>query len=232
MGLWEWGKWAKFSQTVQRRCCLAMKWLMGLQLGGGEALRAVGCSSLDNPALAAPSDPPTHQMLLLLSLPQSSRASTMSHSARPAPLGSCAQANQPTDPLLPSPLPKGNIHAIRVTGPGHGLPPPLIPLASQDLCLGENSERGCGTGVYTEPQSLAKVCLFMGAIKHKHVGTVWSLQANPGMAALWIWASWAPSPCPHLPPAPTVTPLSEDCCLTLCAPGAKCFNLAVTRSLL
>lgn len=55
-------------------------------------------------------------------------------------LGTCAQNDQPTEPLFPSPLLKGNMHATGVTGPMHGPPPPLILLVSQDLCVGEIME--------------------------------------------------------------------------------------------
>lgn len=181
--------------------------------------------SLDNPPLTSPSHPPTFQMPLLLLLPPSSKTSMRSHATRPCP--SWVPVSKLTNLLSHhSPLhrPRGMCMPSESRTSAHH---PLTALASQDLCMGGNSGEEY-RAVYLEPRVLAKVCLSVGAINKYECIETWSSQANPGMAVLWIWASWAPSPCPL--PAPTVTP-SEDCYLTLSALNAKHFNSSWTASL-
>lgn len=93
----------------------------------------------------------------------------------------------------------------------------FVPLGN--LCTSQWGNSSGGHGTFDPgPQDLAKVCLSMGAITHKYVGILWSSQANPTMAVLWIWVSGHLVPVPISPHLPAIAPHSESVLLTLCTP--------------
>lgn len=168
-------------------------------------------------------------MPLLLSLSRSSKTSLMTHSARLVTLGYLCPSGPTMEPSLPSPPLKGDMHAIGITGPVCDLSPPLIPLASQGLCM--------GVGGIVEGDAL------QGFTQSLRTRLQFAYQWEPLKRTMLIFPSKTWHGCSMELSTPGTqflsesallrlrSPLSENCYLTLCAPRAKCFNLHMTTSL-
>lgn len=135
-------------------------------------------------------------------------------------LGTCAQADQSAELSLPSLSPKGNVHAIgeqdQCTAPC-----PLWSHGHHRTCAWRKTGGGFNAGV----------CFSVGAIKQICWTMIFPSKPWHGCSVELSILGTQSLPTPlsalmHVQPT-----LSEDCYLTLCASGTKCFNFDLTTSL-